>query len=630
MMSTLVTCPQGHQWEVIPSGVETTVTTARITCPVCGAGPVLTIPPAVTGDATESGGPPVPASPAATIGGAGATATYPPPNRSGGFRLPELAPASGYDLMELIGRGGMGVVYKARQLSLKRVVALKMLPVDLGVGRAALGRFHTEAEAAARLQHPNIVQIYEVGQWDGRPFYSMEYVEGGNLARRLARGPLAVRTAAELVEVLARAVHYAHERGVAHRDLKPSNVLLTLDGSPKIADFGLAKWLEEGAGGTDLTQHTRTGEILGTPAYMAPEQAAGLTKDAGAGADIYALGAILYELLTGRPPFGGPTSLHALHRVLYEDPIPPTRLQPKVPRDLQTICLTCLHKDPTRRYPTAWALADDLKRFLAGEQVQARPVGRWERMRQWARRRPAIAVVSAVAGVAILGLLIGALWYSVFAVGAVAVMGLLVGVGFYGARLRAALREVERQQLATERNVERMHLLLETTQRLLAAPHLDDVLRLLSETTTRLAGAERATIYLVDRERGELWSKVALGEEVGEIRVALGCGIAGTVAVTGDTINLADAYADPRFNPEVDRRTGYVTRNLLTLPMVGRDRKVLGVFQVLNKCAGAFDTEDVALLNSLAVSAALAVEQAQRGGRDQGLGGGDWASKDRW
>jgi serine/threonine-protein kinase len=507
----------------------------------------------------------------------------------------------------------MGAVYQARQLGLNRVVALKMIPVDRPAEASALGRFRTEAEAVARLRHPHIVQIYEVGEIDGRPFFSMEYVAGGNLARRLARGLPTPPEAAALVETLARAVHHAHERGIVHRDLKPGNILLEPDGAPKVTDFGVARRL---AGDPDLTHptgHTHTGEILGTPSYMAPEQAAGRTREAGPAADVYALGAILYECLTGRPPFTGHTPVEALHHVLHDEPVPPARLQPRVPRDLQTICLRCLEKEPARRYPTAAALADDLSAFLAGESIQARPAGPRERLRRWARRRPTAAVLLVVAAVAAAGVVVGAWWHSPLTAGGLAVLGLLAGAGWYSARLRAALGEVRRQQALAERGAERLHLLLDTTQRLLAVAHPDELLRLLGETTTRLTNAERATIYLLDRERGELWSKVATGEGVGEIRVPLGTGIAGTVAATGEVINLDNPYADPRFNAEIDRRTGYTTRSLLTLPMTGADGQVVGVFQVLNKRSGAFGPEDVEILQSLAVSAALAVEHAGRG-----------------
>jgi serine/threonine-protein kinase len=550
-----------------------------------------------------------------TAGPADAEATL---TAEGKILLPpaSLPSAPGYEVLELLGRGGMGAVYKARQLGLNRIVALKMVLGDRIAEASILGRFRTEAEAVARLRHPNIVQIYEVGEHTGRPFFSMEYVAGGNLARKLARGLPTPTEAAALVETLARAVHHAHERGIVHRDLKPGNILMEPDGAPKVTDFGVARRL---AGDPELNRqpgHTHTGDILGTPNYMAPEQAAGRTREAGPAADVYALGAILYECLAGRPPFEGHTPVEALHRVLHEDPVPPARLQPRVPRDLQTICLRCLEKEPPRRYATAAELADDLCAFLAGESIRARPAGPRERLKRWARRRPTAAVLLAVAAVALVGVIVGAWWHSPLMAGGLAVLGLLAGAGWYSARLRAALHEVRRQQALAERGVERLHLLLDTTQRLLAVTHLDELLRLLGETTTRLTNAERATIYLHDRDRGELWSKVATGEGVGEIRVPLGTGIAGTVAATGEVINLENPYADPRFNPEIDRRTGYTTRSLLTLPMTGADGKVVGVFQVLNKRSGAFGPEDVAILQSLAASARLAVEHAGRGASD--------------
>jgi WD40 repeat protein len=292
---------------------------------------------------------------------------------------------AGYEILSELGRGGMGVVYLARQLSLKRLVALKMVLAGSHAGSAELVRFRTEAEAAARLQHPNIVQIYEVGQQDGLPFFSLEYVDGGSLARALAGTPLPPGRAAQLIETLARAMHYAHQRGIVHRDLKPANVLLTADGLPKITDFGLAKQLD------DAAVHTQSGAVLGTPSYMAPEQAGGQTHDIGPAADVYALGAVLYELLTGRPPFKAATPLDTLMQVLTEEPVPPRQLQPKVPRDLETICLKCLEKDPRKRYAGALALADDLRRCASGEPIAARPVGLGGRTLKWVRRRPAVA-----------------------------------------------------------------------------------------------------------------------------------------------------------------------------------------------------------------------------------------------
>jgi WD40 repeat protein/tRNA A-37 threonylcarbamoyl transferase component Bud32 len=290
-----------------------------------------------------------------------------------------------YELLGEIGRGGMGVVYKARQIELDRIVALKMIRAP-DAGQEQRARFLKEAAVAARLQHPNIVQVYEVGQHDDGPFLSMEYVAGGSLEQKIGREPLSDRQAAEMVEKLTIAMHFAHQHGVVHRDLKPGNVLLTEDGIPKVTDFGLAKrsWVaEQGA--------TRSGAILGTPGYMAPEQALGRTRAVGPAADIYALGAILYELITGRPPFLAASLLETLEQVRFQEPVPPRWLRPQLPRDLETICCRCLQKEPSSRYASAQALADDLHRFLRGEPVEARPVGWLERTGKWARRRPVIA-----------------------------------------------------------------------------------------------------------------------------------------------------------------------------------------------------------------------------------------------
>jgi serine/threonine-protein kinase len=309
----------------------------------------------------------------------------------------------GYTLVRELGRGGMGVVFLARQLRLQRLVAVKM-PLDtLGVQEWL--RFRTEAQAAARLQHPHIVQVYETAEHDGLPFLVMEYVEGGNLAHQLANAPLEARRAAELLVKLAQAIHYPHSRGVIHRDLKPSNVLLSGDGTPKITDFGIARRLDDNGSPTaaPLAAQTQTGVVLGTPSYMAPEQAAGKGKEVGPAADVYALGAVLYQCLTGRPPFKAPTVLETLHEVLHEEPLPPRQLLRGLPRDLETVCLKCLRKEPRRRYATAQELADDLARFLDGKPVKARRVGPAERVARWARRRPGTAVL--LAAVLLLGAL---------------------------------------------------------------------------------------------------------------------------------------------------------------------------------------------------------------------------------
>ncbi|MHB1426446.1 MAG: protein kinase domain-containing protein [Gemmataceae bacterium] len=296
-----------------------------------------------------------------------------------------------YEILGVLGRGAAGVVYKARQIGLKRLCALKMLLAGIHASPRELLRFSTEAEAVARFHHPNIVQVYEVGKQDGLPYFSLEYVEGGSLAQKIAGKPLPAREAAQLLEMLARAMQYAHEQHILHRDLKPANILITINGIPKITDFGLAKRLEE----NEESSKTRTGTLMGTPSYMAPEQAEGRTRDIGPLSDQYALGAILYEMLTGRPPFLGATLLDTLHQVRTHEPVSPSRLLPKVPRDLEIICLKCLQKEPAKRYANAGELADDLKRFLVGEPIRARPVSAPERMWRWCRRNPRTAALSA-------------------------------------------------------------------------------------------------------------------------------------------------------------------------------------------------------------------------------------------
>jgi serine/threonine protein kinase len=252
-------------------------------------------------------------------------------------------------------------------------------------------------EALARLRHPNVVEIYEVGIHDGLLYGVLEYLEGGSLEKQVRGKPWPPRRAAELVRTLAEAVQAVHEQGIVHCDLKPANVLLTSEGKPKLADFGLARLVES----VDLT---RTGDVLGTPGYLAPEQAAGRVRDVGPPADVHGLGAILYEALTGRPPFEGATRLETLLRVVHEEPVPPSRLRRDVPRDLEVICLRCLRKEPRKRYPTAGDLAEDLGRFLAGKPIQARPVSRLERVVKWVRRRPAVAalLIVTIASVAII------------------------------------------------------------------------------------------------------------------------------------------------------------------------------------------------------------------------------------
>jgi len=336
----------------------------------------------------------------------------------------------GYEILGELGRGGMGVVYKALHVQLKRVVALKMILAGNFPADPERRRFIKEAESLARLQHPNIIQIFEVGEHAGQPFFSLEYLDGGNLAQKIAGTPLPARQAAQLVETLARAMHTAHQHGLVHRDLKPANILLgaraegqrgggeegnqprsgiasaapplcpsaPLPLLPKITDFGLVKDLVNDAG------HTRTGAIMGTPSYMAPEQASGEGHTIGFAADVYALGAILYECLTGQPPFKAATAFDTVLMVLDRDPVSLRRLNGEVPRDLEIICLKCLSKETGKRYDSALSLAEDLRRFLDGVPIQARPISAGERAFKWARRRPAVA---ALLSVVIVGLATG-------------------------------------------------------------------------------------------------------------------------------------------------------------------------------------------------------------------------------
>ncbi len=295
-----------------------------------------------------------------------------------------------YELLGEVARGGMGVVYKARQVSLNRTVALKMILCGGPAGEEEVRRFKAEAVAVARLDHPGIVPIFEVGEHQGQHFFSMGFVEGDSLAQRLASGPLPPREAAALIREIAEAMAYAHSRGVIHRDLKPSNILIDRDGRPRVMDFGIAGRVE------DDGSLIRTGQMIGTPSYMPPEQAQG-KEEVGPAADVYALGAVLYTLLVGRPPFQAATVGETINQVLTEDPVPPRRLNRTVPHDLEAVCLRCLQKEPARRYAGAADLAEDLRRFQQGRPVLARPAGWMERGYNWCRRHPATAMLLALA-----------------------------------------------------------------------------------------------------------------------------------------------------------------------------------------------------------------------------------------
>ncbi len=292
---------------------------------------------------------------------------------------------AGYEILGELGRGGMGVVYHARQVRLNRPCALKMILAGAHADAVAATRFLAEATAIARLRHPNVVQIHHIGEADGLPYFELEYLEGGGLDRRLDGIPWPARRAGALVEPLARAIAEAHRLGLVHRDLKPANVLLAADGTPKITDFGLVKWLAADS------RVTATDSIMGSPSYMAPEQAEGHTDLVGPAADVYALGAILYELLTGRPPFRAATVLETLDQVKHAEPVPPTRLVPGLPRDAETVCLKCLEKDPSKRYGSADALAEDLRRFLEDRPIRSRPIPSYERSWRWCRRNRTMA-----------------------------------------------------------------------------------------------------------------------------------------------------------------------------------------------------------------------------------------------
>lgn len=423
--------------------------------------------------------------------------------------IPEIP---GYEILGELGRGGMAVVYKARQVALNRLVALKMI-CNREYGPEELARFRGEALALAAVQHPNIVHIYDVGEYQGQPFLAIEFADGGNLEDKLTQTPSSPRTAAELIRTLALAVQAAHDRGILHRDLKPSNVLLALDGTPKIADFGVAKRLDHSQ------NQTRTGEILGTPSYMAPEQARGWNRELSPAMDVYALGAILYKSLTGRPPFLGASGIETLELVRSQEPVPPHQLQPKVPRPLETICLKCLEKVPSKRYATASALAEDLRRFLAHEPILAQPIGFAEHVWRWCRRHPGAAGGLAISLIAVLILAASAVWFT-------------RQLGAELARTKAAeaeLHEALARQIAErlDRDLRQLASIPESLAALLSTrrdwtePQLDAAIRDLLRTRPRIfgmcvavepgqvAGRDQFALY-VYRHSNELISKQLL------------------------------------------------------------------------------------------------------------------------
>lgn len=453
-MNHLAICPQRHVWSP-PGSVSVEV---GLICPVCGApGTAAAVVPTESNWNLE------------TL----VAANVPPIVDDVTLIVPadalaaeetleaDLPTVPGYDLLRELGRGGMGVVYLARHRELKRLVALKMILAAGQFDRELRDRFHREAQAIARLQQPGIVQIHDVGEHAGCPFLALEFVDGSNLASQIAGTPIVARRAAELIERLARAIHSAHQSGIVHRDLTPRNILLARSSSsqsirlrdsdtdrfdPKITDFGLAKELD-----SDSSQ-TQTGVVMGTPNYMSPEQAQGRSKAIGPATDVHALGAILYELLTGRPPFLAASSLETLRQVVEHDPVAPTRWQPRIPQDLETICLKCLAKESAQRYASAAELADDLHRFLIDEPIRARPVSSRERAVKWARRHPAAAALLGVIAVSLATISIGGVAYNARVRGERD-----RAEKNFGLAMRAVdemLSEVGEQQLATEPRME--------------------------------------------------------------------------------------------------------------------------------------------------------------------------------
>lgn len=377
VMAIELLCKNGHLWDISMDGMTPTELASSV-CPVCGA----------------------PCSPAIDRTERFIDETWqsePADENAPHQPLPELPIVPGYDVIGVLGEGGMGKVFKARHLRLDRIVALKM------ISPMHRKRFQTEGRALAKLDDPHIVQIFEVNECRGIPYFSLEYLEGGSLDRKLAGMPQPPWATARLIEILARAIHTAHLQGFVHRDLKPANILLNREGVPKISDFGLAKRF------MDDSSQTRTGDLLGTPAYMSPEQTVGDNDTIGPATDVYALGVIMYEMLTGRPPFRGINSLETLQLIRKVEPVSPRRLQPGVPRDLETICLKCMEKAPAKRYATAMELADDLARFQSHQPIRARRSGAAERIGKWTRRNPIAAALIGVIVLAIVSLgLLGA------------------------------------------------------------------------------------------------------------------------------------------------------------------------------------------------------------------------------
>jgi tetratricopeptide (TPR) repeat protein len=458
----------------------------------------------------------------------------------------------GHEVQQVLGHGGMGVVYKAWHLQLNRPVAVKMLLAGAYARPEELERFLLEAEAVAGLSHANIVQVHEIGDVDGRPYFTMDFVEGGNLAQKLAGAPLPAGQAAALLATLADAVQIAHQSGIVHRDLKPANILLTDEGMPKITDFGLARRLEDSGG------LTLTGSPLGTPSYMAPEQALGKNDAIGPGTDVYALGAILYECLTGRPPFNAESAAETHHQVIFQDPASPRLLNPKIPRDLETICLKCLRKEPERRYVSAAALADDLRRFGEGRPIQARPVGWAERLWRWGRRNPTAAALLATA-LAFVGLASGGGGWLVYQHGE-----RQAEAAQRDRELRTDVGAAVAQSVSLRRGFhfkESQELLDQARQRLeLAAP--DDLRRQVEQAQTDLNSATRLddariktslaagteSLAAVEPLYESAFAEMGLGREGGDVQAA--AARVRDSALSAELIAALDDWASITTNPK--------------------------------------------------------------------------------
>jgi hypothetical protein len=451
-------------------------------------------------------------SPSASEGPSLALGLGPAREPSGGTPYPKLP---GYAIAGVLGRGASGVVYKARQLGQDRSVAVKVVLAGMRQQAGALVQLRAQAATLAALHHAHLCPIHEIGVDAGRLFIVQERVEG-SLARRLTDAPVTPRQAAQWLETLARTVDDLHRHGIVHGNLTPANVLMSYNGTLKITDIGLARFVDPFRRPSTAT-NDRTG-------------------------DVYGLGAILFTLLAGCPP---------------------------APRDLETICLHCLDADPARRYASAAALAEDLNAFLAGKPIRAQRAGLLERLAGSIRR-----------------------W----------------GVGSW--RSSAATSRLVHEAMQQRRRAERVQRTLDLGCRLMRITDRDELLRLLAEAAAWLTSAELVIIFLVDPERGDLRAPIIRGTEVEELRLPLGAGIAGTVATTRAPINLTDAYADARFDPDIDRRTGIKTRNLLALPLTSAAGGVLGVVQAINKCDGTFDAEDMEALSALLAAAGIAVERA--------------------